>query len=86
VSDAPVASRPAYPARVAMWFVHVYQVLRAGRPSPCRFDPTCSSYAMEAYRCHGVLRGTWLTMRRLGRCHPWGGFGYDPVPERKAVR
>ncbi len=46
----------------------------------CRFDPTCSSYAIEALQVHGILKGTWLAMRRIGRCHPWGGSGYDPVP------
>lgn len=50
----------------------------------CRFQPTCSTYAIEALQTHGVLRGTWLAARRIGRCHPWGGSGYDPVPgERK---
>ena len=46
----------------------------------CRFQPTCSEYAIEALREHGVLKGTWLAARRIGRCHPWGGSGYDPVP------
>lgn len=46
----------------------------------CRFTPTCSHYGIEAYRTHGVVRGTWLTARRLLRCHPFGGSGYDPVP------
>jgi putative membrane protein insertion efficiency factor len=46
----------------------------------CRFDPTCSSYAIEALQRHGILKGSWLAMRRIGRCHPWGGSGYDPVP------
>lgn len=46
----------------------------------CRFDPTCSRYALEAYRVHGPVRGSWLTLRRLLRCHPFGGHGYDPVP------
>ncbi|MDD6821171.1 MAG: membrane protein insertion efficiency factor YidD [Paraprevotella sp.] len=50
-------------------------------PSSCRFTPTCSQYALEALRRHGVLRGSWLTIRRLLRCHPWGGSGYDPVPD-----
>ena len=46
----------------------------------CRFQPTCSSYAIEALQVHGVFKGTWLAVRRIGRCHPWGGSGYDPVP------
>lgn len=52
------------------------------KPKSCRFDPTCSQYAMEAYRRHGSLRGSWLTLRRLLRCHPLCEPGYDPVPER----
>ncbi len=47
----------------------------------CRFDPSCSNYAIEALQTHGVFRGGWLALRRIGRCHPWGGSGYDPVPE-----
>jgi putative membrane protein insertion efficiency factor len=47
----------------------------------CRFDPTCSEYAIEALETHGAWRGSLLTLRRLSRCHPWGGSGYDPVPE-----
>jgi len=46
----------------------------------CRFTPTCSHYAFEAYKLHGPVRGTLLTAKRLGRCHPWGGSGIDPVP------
>lgn len=46
----------------------------------CRFEPTCSEYALAALRQHGAFRGTWLAARRIGRCHPWGGAGYDPVP------
>ena len=49
----------------------------------CRFEPSCSAYAMEALRVHGAFRGTWLTIRRIGRCHPWGGSGYDPVPDKE---
>ena len=46
----------------------------------CRFQPTCSVYALEALQRHGAVRGTGLMLRRIGRCHPWGGSGYDPVP------
>ncbi|MDR3439207.1 membrane protein insertion efficiency factor YidD [Telmatospirillum sp.] len=52
----------------------------------CRFLPTCSAYGMEALEKHGALFGCWLTARRLLRCHPWGGSGYDPVPEPKIYR
>lgn len=49
-------------------------------PRSCRFTPTCSQYAVEALRKHGPLKGSWLAIRRILRCHPWGGSGYDPVP------
>lgn len=49
-------------------------------PPSCRFTPTCSQYAIEALRKHGPIKGLWLAVRRILRCHPWGGSGYDPVP------
>ena len=52
----------------------------------CRFLPTCSEYAREAVVRHGAFAGGWLAMRRIGRCHPWGGSGYDPVPDPSQPR
>lgn len=49
-------------------------------PSTCRFVPTCSQYAVEAIRKYGPFKGGWLALKRISRCHPWGGSGYDPVP------
>ena len=57
-----------------------YQKLTEGRMSPCRYVPSCSTYAREAVAHHGAVRGGWLALRRLVRCAPWGGWGYDPVP------
>ena len=58
-----------------------YQTAREGRPSPCRFYPTCSQYGVEAIEGHGLARGLWLTLRRLARCRPFGPSGVDPVPD-----
>lgn len=55
-----------------------------GRPSPCRFFPTCSEYGYDAIALHGAGRGGWLTARRLLRCRPFGPSGFDPVPEPRA--
>ena len=58
-----------------------YQEAFAHRPSPCRFTPSCSNYAHEAFETHGTTRGFWLTLRRLARCRPFGPSGFDPVPD-----
>jgi putative membrane protein insertion efficiency factor len=61
--------------------VIVYQrVVSPWLPNTCRYEPSCSQYAREALEAHGPLRGLWLAVRRVGRCHPLGGHGYDPVP------
>ena len=68
-------------ARLLRAWIRGYQALTAGRPSPCRYWPTCSAYGLEAVERHGAVRGGWLTIRRVGRCQPWGGKGWDPVPD-----
>jgi len=68
---------------IAIYLIRGYQLLLSPwLGSNCRFHPTCSEYAIEAIRAHGLLRGGWLAARRIGRCHPWGGAGHDPVPPR----
>jgi uncharacterized protein len=73
-------------ARLLVAGIRVYQLLRIGRVSPCRFTPTCSHYAIEALTRHGARRGLGLALRRLGRCRPGGPSGYDPVPEPLSPR
>jgi hypothetical protein len=81
VARPPTSSGPSRAARVVLGFIHVYQGFRGGRPSPCRFWPSCSAYATEAVERHGAARGSWLALRRVARCHPLGGHGVDLVPE-----
>jgi putative membrane protein insertion efficiency factor len=76
-----VVSPKLLPRRVLMGLIWVYQsTIGPTLPPACRFQPTCSQYAFTAIERHGALRGTWLAARRLARCQPWGGSGYDPVP------
>ena len=68
-------------AKPLIGLVRLYQVaLSPWFGMNCRYQPTCSSYAIEALQVHGVLKGSWLAAKRIGRCHPWGASGYDPVP------
>jgi putative membrane protein insertion efficiency factor len=66
---------------VLIWPIRLWQLtLSAVLPPSCRFTPSCSHYAIGAIERHGPVRGGWLAARRIARCHPWGGSGYDPVP------
>ncbi|MBP7929075.1 MAG: membrane protein insertion efficiency factor YidD [Acidimicrobiia bacterium] len=69
---------------VALKLIGWYRTWSATRPPRCRYLPTCSQYAQEAIEVYGVGRGGWMSIRRIGRCHPWGGHGYDPVPTPKS--
>lgn len=87
VSVGFVAPQTSWPALVICVLVKLYQwtlspllVWLCGPGSGCRFEPTCSRYMIEAVTEHGAVRGIWLGVKRLGRCHPWGGCGCDPVP------
>lgn len=80
------STAPSLAARPVLALVRGYQLAREGRPSPCRFVPSCSTYSVEALTAHGLLRGGWLSVRRLASCHPWGREGYDPVPPPRPSR
>lgn len=68
-------------SRPLIWLVRGYQLaISPLLPPSCRFHPTCSCYAIEALERHGPLKGVWLALRRVGRCHPWHPGGHDPVP------
>ncbi len=78
--------RPTPMARVLLLLVSGYRRFLSPLFGPtCRFQPSCSTYAMQALRAHGALRGSWLTVRRLSRCHPFHSGGYDPVPPPKGA-
>ncbi|MCX7606968.1 MAG: membrane protein insertion efficiency factor YidD [Bacteroidia bacterium] len=68
--------------RLLIFLLRMYQAgISPFFPPTCRYTPTCSEYGIQALRKHGLWKGLWLTLRRLSRCHPWGGSGYDPVPD-----
>jgi len=68
------------PARILMLPIRAWRLVSVHLPPRCRFHPSCSQYALEALTVHGAARGSWLAIRRVGRCHPWHDGGLDPVP------
>lgn len=78
--EASQGNRPAAKALLLLIAFYRYAV-SPFLPSRCRYYPTCSSYADEAIRRYGAIQGGWLALKRIGRCHPWGSHGHDPVPE-----
>lgn len=70
-------------AKLLLYPIRLYQATAAVRRPRCRYVPSCSHYASEAIESHGAARGLWLAIRRIGRCNPFGGTGYDPVPAAK---
>ncbi|SHE96812.1 hypothetical protein SAMN02745225_02134 [Ferrithrix thermotolerans DSM 19514] len=70
-------------SKFMIFAIHVYQKFREGKPSPCRFMPSCSEYAVEAIEVHGPVHGSLLAVKRIARCNPFGSSGIDLVPPRK---
>lgn len=76
-----MSDRPSLPTRLLIGIARAWQLGPSAIMGPtCRFQPSCSAYAIEALRRYGALKGGWLALRRIARCHPFGGFGPDPVP------
>jgi len=67
-------------------FIKVYQMIPGPWHKSCRHIPTCSNYGIEAIIEHGSIKGSWLTIKRVLRCNPWGTKGYDPVPKRREIK
>ncbi|MBO5779694.1 MAG: membrane protein insertion efficiency factor YidD [Muribaculaceae bacterium] len=74
-------SLSTFASRILILPIRFYQLcISPLLPPACRYTPTCSQYAIEALRKHGPFRGSWMALKRILRCHPWGSSGYDPVP------
>ena len=72
--------------RIGLYLIRAYQVIISPvLPASCRFQPTCSHYGYEAIDRHGLLKGGWLAIKRIGRCHPFHPGGYDPVPDAECI-
>lgn len=71
-------------SKILILIVRLYQLtISPLLGANCRYSPTCSAYAIEAIQVHGPFKGSWLGLKRISSCHPWGGHGYDPVPNAK---
>ncbi|MCG5215637.1 membrane protein insertion efficiency factor YidD [Streptosporangium sp. KLBMP 9127] len=82
-STALPSAEPSSAARILLLPIRFYRAFIGPMLGPqCRFHPSCSAYGLEAITVHGALRGSWLTIRRIGRCHPFHPGGHDPVPPR----
>jgi uncharacterized protein len=71
--------------RLYQWLVSPVLRVVFGPLARCRYEPTCSAYAIEALRMHGAFVGSWLALKRIGRCQPWGACGHDPVPRKPEI-
>ena len=70
--------------RILLWLIRGYQlILSPVIGANCRHEPTCSRYSFQAIERFGAIKGVWLTLKRVGKCHPWGTWGYDPVPDKQ---
>ena len=84
---ALVPVKASWAARALAWIFGAWKVMISPyMPPACRFTPTCSEYGREAVLTHGLFKGGWLTLKRISRCHPFGGEGFDPVPPRGEPR
>ena len=78
---SPLRVLAELPSRLLLGLVRFYRAfISPALPKSCRYQPTCSQFALEAIIKHGALKGSWLTVKRIARCQPWGGSGWDPVP------
>ena len=83
-SALTVTERASLPARFLSLPIRAYRLISVHLAPRCRYHPSCSAYALEALEVHGAAKGSWLAVKRVGRCHPWHDGGLDPVPPRRA--
>jgi len=84
LSDGSATTRASLPARILGLPIRAYRLVSVHLAPRCRYYPSCSAYALEALELHGAAKGSWLAVKRIGRCHPWHDGGLDPVPPRRA--